>query len=128
MTDFQPRYIAYARSHGREPEAQLAHDRERWPGGANTGFIVWVSRRWREWANQTDTDLGHRTDAHHIEFDAWLGDRTDRLYTHAERLANDPAFLAEVIALERRLAAGDDLGPGLTADEFAERYLTGGAS
>lgn len=42
---------------------------------------------------------------------------------HAERLANDPAFLAEVIACERRLADGEPLA-GLTAEEFKARYLT----
>lgn len=103
MTDFQPRYICYARSHGRDPETQLACDRLSFPGGLLTGYSVWISRRWREWETETG-HTGTLTGADHKAFDQWLTDRTDRLYTHAERLANDPAFLAEVIALERRLA------------------------
>lgn len=104
MTDFHSRWVAYARSHGREPEAQLAYDRERWPGGSLAGYTIWIGARWREWADQANRDRMRLTDADHAAFDAWLTERTEALYAHAERLANDPAFLAEVIACERRLA------------------------
>lgn len=124
MTDFKPRFVAYARSHGREPEQQVAYDRERYPGGWAAGFMVWIGRRWDEWDAETGF-VGVHTQWAHQQFDAWLNERTDRLYATAERLANDPGFLAELIACERRLASGDDLGPGLTADEFSAKYLGG---
>lgn len=39
-----PRYLQYARAHGRSGEEQLAHDKEAWPGGAMCGFILWMKQ------------------------------------------------------------------------------------
>lgn len=44
-----PRYVAYARAHGRTPEAMRTHDRTRWPGGIMAGYIVWIGEQWRRW-------------------------------------------------------------------------------
>lgn len=38
---FNPRWVNYARVHGRTPEDQLTHDRKAWPGGSMCGFILW---------------------------------------------------------------------------------------
>lgn len=43
-----PRYVAYARSQGRSPAAQLRHDLEEYPGGCMCGFILWIRARVRE--------------------------------------------------------------------------------
>lgn len=49
--------------------------------------------------------------------------RDDRVEVElALRLAGDHEFLAEHEAFSERMKAGD-AEPGLTADEFAERYL-----
>lgn len=80
-----PRYLAYARAHGRRHGEQLRADDEAWPGGCMAGFILWVQRRWQEWAQAE----GHETaeaaralpDADE-RFDRWLGRWRD-----AERLA-----------------------------------------
>lgn len=39
-----PRFIAYAKAHGRSGTAQLVHDRKAWPGGVMCGFILWMSK------------------------------------------------------------------------------------
>ena len=78
MSDYQPRYIAYAQAHGKTPEEMLAKDGDLWPGGKMTGYITWINERWAEW------DRGHaqnrggflrewiRTEIEHDEFTAWL--------------------------------------------------------
>ena len=75
---WNPRYVAYATAHGREPEDMLTHDREAWPGGQMVGFMLWMSRAWTTWAEAT----GHPrmrdpgaclSRADHAAFDSWLG-------------------------------------------------------
>ena len=79
--DYQPRYLAYCRAHGRTPEAMLAHDSDAWPGGRLCGFILWISDRWHEWRVATGSRahaLDRKTDAEHAAFDAWLNGVTQR--------------------------------------------------
>lgn len=59
---WNPRYVHYARVHGRTPEEQAEHDKERWPGGHMVGFILWMSHVTRPFA--TDTGLRAGFDAH----------------------------------------------------------------
>ena len=46
---WNPRFENYARVHGRTPEAQLAHDKEEWPGGCMAGYMLWMAEKGREW-------------------------------------------------------------------------------
>lgn len=46
-----PYYLAYARVHGMAPDQMREHDAARWPGGCMAGFVLWNSKRWREWLN-----------------------------------------------------------------------------
>ena len=74
-----PRFWAYARVHGRTPDAMLEHDEERWPGGKMAGFTLWIGERWQEWAvlashpraNDSYAILG---EADHVAFDAYLSE------------------------------------------------------
>lgn len=60
----QSRYVAYCRAHwAATPEAMLARDEAVWPGGCMTGYILWITRKWRKWT-------GPAWD--HDGFDAWL--------------------------------------------------------
>ena len=70
---YNPRYTAYARAKGRESAEQLAHDRERWPGGRMTGFMLWIRERWHAWSQETGEkpDGGWRPNQHKL-FNAWL--------------------------------------------------------
>jgi len=45
---FNPRYIAYAKDHNKTPEEMMAYDREVWAGGCMCGFILWMSKKHRE--------------------------------------------------------------------------------
>jgi hypothetical protein len=42
---YQPRFVAYARAHGRSPEAQLTHDQALWPGGRMLPFLQWIQQQ-----------------------------------------------------------------------------------
>jgi len=43
---WNPRFVAYANSHGRDPEIQLVHDEKEWPGGSMCGFMLFISEKW----------------------------------------------------------------------------------
>lgn len=71
---WNPYYVAFAAAHGQRPEAMRALERERWPGGPATGFLLWMSARWGEWhalrrLRRFDTIL---SEAHHADFGGWL--------------------------------------------------------
>lgn len=41
----QPLYAAYCSESGRTPEGQIEYDKQQFPGGCMTGFIIWAARR-----------------------------------------------------------------------------------
>lgn len=49
MRQWNPRYAAYAKTHGKTPEEMLEHDIERFPGGKMCGFMLWINEKWSEW-------------------------------------------------------------------------------
>lgn len=48
-TEWNGRFVQYARVHGRTPEAQIEFDRERYPGGSMCGYVLWNKARIHEW-------------------------------------------------------------------------------
>ena len=69
-----PRYVAYARAHDRTPEAQSEHDRRTWPGGCNTGFMLWIGERWAAyWAAHGMGRWEALSEADHEAFDREIG-------------------------------------------------------
>jgi hypothetical protein len=71
---WNPRFLAYCRSQGEsDPDAMIALDTQRFPGGCMTGFSHWVLGKWREFDKMKGYGMFHvRTDQDHTEFDVWL--------------------------------------------------------
>lgn len=103
-TDFNSRYVAYAKDHGRTPEEMWEHDRNKLlfipsgtklrgdvpkpdtfglgtgcAGGRMLNFTRWIPAAWKAWAEvagQPKPDCGW-SPSQHDAFDAWLAS-TDR--------------------------------------------------
>ncbi len=73
MTEWNSRYVSYARTHGHTPETMLEHDEKAWPGGKMTGFMLWIQERWQEWDRAWGHKSNHvRSTSEHAAFTAWL--------------------------------------------------------
>jgi hypothetical protein len=83
--DINPRFVHFARVHGRAPEEQLALDRVEYDDGgldaANMlGFTLWIGSQWAAWWQSHRATLPQsqsyenyvKTDADHAAFDAQL--------------------------------------------------------
>jgi len=73
--EWNPRYVAYAASYGRTPEAQMEVDRIEWPGGRLAGFLTWNSEQLLIWAEETGQRkaCGDSWSVTQLaEYDAWL--------------------------------------------------------
>lgn len=107
---YQPRYVAYCVAQGRDPDAQLAHDSEAWPGGCMCGFMLWIGERWNEWEKLFGKRPIKGPDVH-AAFDKWLNGiltaptaRKGEEVTQGEAALHHPAPECEgVIAARERL-------------------------
>lgn len=85
---WNPRYVAFAKAHGRTPEQQHLFDDEKWPGGRGIGFSLWISQQKLEAhkANHPSVvkDLNGLHVTEHALWDAWLSRES------ASRLPDDP--------------------------------------
>lgn len=57
MSNWNPRYTAYACSHGLSETAMLEADRAKYPGGCMAGYIIWVSNKASEFRRMTNTPI-----------------------------------------------------------------------
>ena len=64
MRAYQPRFVLYARAHGKRPEDSF----ENWH------FVNWIHARWRQWDALTGHHGRGRSKADHAAFDAWLSE------------------------------------------------------
>jgi hypothetical protein len=70
---WNPRYVAFARSQGRAPEAQREHDREQWPGAAAVPFMLWIREQWRAFFAERGEKVPEGiVPAQHESFNQWL--------------------------------------------------------
>jgi hypothetical protein len=67
-----PRWVNYARVNGRDPEEQLAHDREYWKGGSMCGFLLWGREVLAEFSRQHPEAFAFGRLLDHAAYDAWL--------------------------------------------------------
>lgn len=69
VTGWNGRYMAYAASQGRTPEAQAEVD----SSGSMAGYLTWANARVREWRAEVGLAEHVRlSDASLAEFDLWL--------------------------------------------------------
>lgn len=70
-TEYQPRFVAYAKAQGLTCGEVLARDRK--AGAVMMPFMLWIQCAWAEWRRQfniaKDAILSNE---HHREFDIWL--------------------------------------------------------
>jgi hypothetical protein len=70
VTEWNPRFVAYAASRGMTPEQVSAADRVTFPGGRFAGFMVWNSQRIGEFLRETGA---HRSVVTRVgPYDEWL--------------------------------------------------------
>lgn len=70
---WNPRYVAYAASHGRSPEAQLDADKAAWPADCMAPFMIWIGEHLQAFrAEQPAAFLFGGTLADHASFTAYL--------------------------------------------------------
>ena len=73
IIEYNPRYLAYCKSNGNNPDDQLIMDKVNFPGGSTFGFTFWINEKWKEFHNEVipNESLDY-VKCHFIEFDKWL--------------------------------------------------------
>lgn len=85
--EWNPRYLNYARAHGRTPDEQLAFDEIIWKGGRCTGFLLWNRERIGEARRAIPAAFLHGGVTDHAAYDSWLTDWTDARVAACQPLA-----------------------------------------
>lgn len=94
---YNPRYVIFAKVHGRTVEEQLVADSRLWPGGKMAGFTLWMRVQWRTWFDNReppfpDSEWEYRG-AFIDEFDLWL--ERELAAGRLPRLPEDPIIQPE---------------------------------
>lgn len=76
LEKLNPRYVAYALAHNREPEEMKDYDAEKYPAQPMANFLIWIQGQWSEWEKINGYDpLRGRSKQNHKEFDLWLNEK-----------------------------------------------------
>ena len=80
MSNWNPRYVTWAKKHGLTPEAMIEKDKQDWPGGCMVGYSLWIQEQVKAicaFYGEKQADLrliiSHCGDKdYHKVFDQWL--------------------------------------------------------
>jgi len=78
--DFEHRYDHYCKEHNASADEMEAIDKERHSNGAMSGYVLWLSRKWKEWKSLSGSftrNRRHISAADHANFNSWLASRHD---------------------------------------------------
>ncbi len=72
-TEWNPRYVLYAKANKQTPEEMLISDDNTWPGGKMCGFILWIGEKWNKFDKLFWNEYGGlRLSGTGCHFDKWL--------------------------------------------------------
>ena len=92
--DWNPRYVAYAKSNGMEPQEQMEFDDIKYPGGIMAGFIIWSNVALSAFRSEHPESFYGNSLVNHAAYDAWLCDfvSTKSQFHHTQtEITNDNA-------------------------------------
>jgi hypothetical protein len=73
VSEWNPRFVAYAYAHGREPQAQI--DRDMVLPTGMLRFTAWNKAQWSAWAAERGGMPAILSTEHHADYDRWLAAR-----------------------------------------------------
>ena len=75
--DVNPRYVLWAKKHGRTPEEQLEADKQEYPGACMCGYILWINEQGSAFAKKVGEPRAIAIVAHQDEFTEYLAESVD---------------------------------------------------
>lgn len=87
VSRLNPRYVCYAKAHGRSPDAMFEADDARYPGGRMAGFMIWIRGQWHEYRTAHGISPNAPvSNEQHDHFNTWLeakmSDPLERIRQH----------------------------------------------
>lgn len=73
---WNPRFVAYAKAHGKTPSGMLKHDEEAWPGGIMCGFVLWIAEMKKKFLKSDPNHCCILCSDMSIKFDTFLKNST----------------------------------------------------
>jgi len=91
--DYNPRYAAYCKAHGKTLWDMMEWDESAWPGGCMCGFTLWIQRKSKEFKETHPLDTIGYFIANQHAFTAFLfAQPPERWCQHCGRFTDDYTF------------------------------------